>query len=257
MNARYLLRFDDLCPTMNWPIWRKVEQVLLALDVRPIVAIVPDNQDEALKVSEENENFWTEVRNWQARGWTIGLHGYQHLYATESSGLLGINHFSEFSGLSYEEQRWKLERALDIFEREQVVANLWVAPGHSFDQMTLQALRDVGVRTVSDGFYLRPHLDSRGIMWLPQQLWRFRSVPFGLWTICFHINSWTIDDVLQFQEEVADLRDSLTDVASVVCNYRDRKLSGIDFFFSSAWRAVLKGRLWLGNRHSRRRVAPC
>jgi predicted deacetylase len=68
---------------MNWAVWRSVEQALLELDVKPIVAVVPDNQDAALKVGEENKNFWDDVRAWQERGWTIGLHGYQHVYATE------------------------------------------------------------------------------------------------------------------------------------------------------------------------------
>ncbi len=45
MKARYLIRFDDICPTMNWTIWEQVEQVLRTYHVQPILAVVPDNQD--------------------------------------------------------------------------------------------------------------------------------------------------------------------------------------------------------------------
>src|SRR5262249_15450035 len=77
MEPKYLLRFDDICPTMNWGVWRSVEKILLDTDVKPILAVVPDNRDERLKVGNANEGFWEEVRGWQARSWTIGLHGYQ------------------------------------------------------------------------------------------------------------------------------------------------------------------------------------
>src|SRR4051794_18231999 len=50
MVPRYLLRFDDICPTMNWPIWDRVEQTLIDQDIQPIVAVIPNNQDPALNV---------------------------------------------------------------------------------------------------------------------------------------------------------------------------------------------------------------
>ena len=46
-----------------------------------------------------------------AMGWSIALHGYQHLYETNDSGLLGLNKY-EFSGLSYEMQIKKLKMQL-------------------------------------------------------------------------------------------------------------------------------------------------
>lgn len=39
-------------------------------------------------------------------------------------------------------------------------------------------------------FSLYPYRDARGIMWVPQQLWRFRKMLFGIWTICLHVNRW-------------------------------------------------------------------
>jgi predicted deacetylase len=244
-RAQYLIRFDDICPTMNWSVWRQVEEILARAEVKPMLAVIPDNQDEQLKVCYTNKSFWDEVRGWQTRGWTIGLHGYQHLYETSNAGLIGINKFSEFSGLCYTEQRSKLRQALDIFERERVVPDIWVAPAHSFDRTTLQALCDLGIRRVSDGFSLYPHLDSSGMVWIPQQLWRFRKMPFGLWTVCFHVNNWTGDDIARFGLEVQEFAGGLTDCSSVVATYRDRRHNAFDAIFSRVYQASVKGRRWL------------
>jgi predicted deacetylase len=230
---------------MNWDIWVQIEKILLEFEVKPILAVVPDNQDEALKVCEPNKRFWDEVRTWQSRGWTIGLHGYQHLYETSNAGLIGINKCSEFSGLCYTEQRSKLRQALDIFERERVVPDIWVAPAHSFDRTTLQALCDLGIRRVSDGFSLYSHLDSSGMVWIPQQLWRFRKMPFGLWTVCFHVNAWTGEDIARFGLKVQEFAGGLTDCSSVVATCGDRRHNAFDSIFSRAYQAAVKGRRWL------------
>jgi len=222
-----------------------VEEILVHIDVKPVLAVVPDNQDETLKVSEANTRFWDEVRAWQARGWTIGLHGYQHLYATHDSGLIGIKKLSEFSGLSYADQQLKLRRALDIFEREGIIADVWVAPGHSFDETTLRVLHDLGVRHVSDGFSLYPYVDSREMMWIPQQLWRFRRMPLGVWTICLHVNHWTQEDVVRFRSELREFAPVLTEWRSIVASYQNRKPNPFDALFSGAYQTVVKGRRWL------------
>ena len=99
MSSRFIIRFDDFCPTMNWMIWEQIESILEKYKVRPIVAIVPDNQDNHLRITEANSDFWNRVRNWQSQGWTIGLHGWQHCYTTLDAGLVGIKGHSEFAGL--------------------------------------------------------------------------------------------------------------------------------------------------------------
>src|SRR5262245_50629556 len=112
MSARYLLRFDDICPTMNWDVWDQIDAILCAEGVTPILAVVPDNQDQELKVSPPNPRFWDRARDWQARGWTIGMHGYEHRFVTSESGILRVNRFSEFAGLPAAEQERKLRAGL-------------------------------------------------------------------------------------------------------------------------------------------------
>jgi peptidoglycan/xylan/chitin deacetylase (PgdA/CDA1 family) len=189
VTAHYLLRFDDICPTMNWSVWSRVEAILDEHGVLPIIAVVPDNQDSKLKVDAPRADFWAWVREKQARGWCIALHGYQHLYETADSGLLGINTRSEFAGLAADAQRNKLIRALEIFRTNGVKADAWIAPGHSFDATTVRLLVELGVDTISDGFFLRPvrHLDA---YWIPQQFWHYRPMPSGLWTVCLHTNAY-------------------------------------------------------------------
>ncbi len=245
MRPQYLIRFDDICPTMNWDVWRQVEEILSVAGVKPILAVVPDNQDEALKVSEPNARFWDQVRVWQARGWTIGLHGYQHTCATADPGLLGTKASSEFSGLSYVDQESKLRSALHVFEREHVIAEVWIAPYHSFDRTTLEVLSALGVRYLSDGFSLYPHLDSHGMVWIPQQLWRFRSMPFGLWTVCLHTNRWTAADIDRFRSDVRQFASVITDLPSILAAYRNRKMGMADLLFWGAYRIALKSRLWI------------
>jgi predicted deacetylase len=188
MSVKFLLRFDDICPTMDWKIWNEVETILVEEGIKPILAVIPDNQDETLHDAEPNRHFWDRVRSWQTRGWTIGLHGYQHRYVTQDPGILGLRHYSEFAGLPLNEQQAKLVKALEIFRREGLRPKVWIAPAHSFDANTLLALASLGIRTISDGFALYPHRDSQGTFWIPQQLGKLRPVPSGVWTLCIHLS---------------------------------------------------------------------
>lgn len=209
MTARYLVRFDDICSTMNWEVWDRVEQLLIQKGVTPILAVIPDNQDPSLATGSHNEEFWVRVREWQARGWTIGWHGYRHLYDSKCAGLVGINRLSEFAGHTRELQLERLHAALAIFKSHAVRPDVWVAPAHSFDRVTVELLGSLGIRLISDGFYLRP-LAHLGSLWIPQQLWTFRWVPFGLWTVCCHINSWSDEEIEAFGRDLAVFADRLT-----------------------------------------------
>jgi len=126
MGARLLLRFDDICPGMNWPVWRVVEETLRELGIRPLLAVVPDNRDPELNVHRPDPSFWDHVRGWQQLGWSIGLHGFQHRCTSASAGILGRNRSSEFAGLPESEQKRKLETALGILRKQRVRADAWI-----------------------------------------------------------------------------------------------------------------------------------
>jgi len=216
MSARYLLRFDDLCPTMDWAAWDRIEAMLVARDVKPILAVVPDNRDPRLMVAPARIDFWERVRGWQARGWAIGLHGWQHTYVNQEPGILRLNPFSEFAGLPYEAQYAKLSAGLDRFRREGVRADAWIAPAHSFDRVTVRALLAAGLPVISDGMAFSPFRDAAGAVWVPQQFARMRPMPWGVWTFCYHINGISPQDLADFGRSLDSLAPSMISLPEAV-----------------------------------------
>jgi hypothetical protein len=240
VKAAYLLRFDDLCPGMNWEIWHSIENILLENNIIPILAVVPDNQDEVLKFSPPDTHFWDHVRRWQKFGWTIGMHGYQHRYVTKNPGIIGLNEFSEFAGLSTEEQENKIRKSMEIFKRKQVNPTVWVAPGHSFDEVTVSSVKKVGIRIISDGYSLFPHLDSDGMVWVPQQLWRFYNMPFGIWTIGIHHNTWSTTDLEKFRKNIQDFKGSITCLDKVINSFNNRRRNWFDSCFARFYLSLIQ-----------------
>jgi len=244
-RARFLLRFDDLCPTVNWSIWDEIEPALIDCGAKPIVSVVPDNRDKELVFGSPGENFWERVRSWQERGWTIGLHGYQHCYLTSHAGLYGRVARSEFAGLPYEIQEIKLRNAVRIFHENKVRPELWVAPAHSFDHNTVAALVKLGIHVINDGYALFPYEDHRGVTWIPQQVGRFRRMPLGIWTICFHFNHWTAGDVRAFRSELQRFRNSLASVPEVLQSCSSRRNDWFEAHASKLLSLGLRAGRWL------------
>jgi predicted deacetylase len=213
---------------MNWRVWSEVETILNHYSIKPILAVVPDNQDKMLQIDPPDSMFWEKVRRWESMGWTIALHGFQHKYVTNEKGIIGLNHYSEFAGLCAEEQEYKLRSGLGVFNREGINTDVWIAPAHSFDKTTLSILPRLGLRVISDGFYLYPNTDKFGIFWIPQQLWHFRQVWFGVWTICFHHNRWRNEEIQLFRQNVEQYQPYITDLKSIQKRYSRRKNGLLD-----------------------------
>lgn len=201
-TTRYLLRFDDLCPAMNWDVWSEIEASLIEHRISPILAVVPDNQDPKLKVQPPVEDFWDRVRTWQSRGWAIALHGFQHKYTAENPGIVTTRKQTEFAGIPAAEQEEKLRRGTEILRREKIKPRVWIAPSNSFDATTVSLLRRFGIRIISDGCFRFPFVDTQGITWVPQQLFGFRPAPAGVWTVCYHHNQWSKSDLGRFRRDL-------------------------------------------------------
>ena len=218
MAVNYLVRFDDITPTMNWCVWDRIESLLDKHRVRPIVAVVPCNKDGTLSVSDPNPYFWSRVREWQSKGWGIGVHGYQHLFHTTESGLIGLQARSEFAGLPLKDQSEKLKKAIAIFHNEGVSPDIWVAPAHSFDVYTIEALLSLGITSLSDGLFPFPQ-NRFGMFWVPQQMWRFRKMPSGVWTVCLHVNDWGDVELTNFKEQLIKYKSKIRDFSYVKAKY--------------------------------------
>ena len=201
MSAEYILRLDDACSTMDIVKWNRIENICDNFLIKPIIAVVPNNKDKKLIKNNIDLNFWNKVRGWQNKGWHIALHGYDHVYTSNNSGLVPFNNKSEFAGVSLKTQLEKTQKGINIFEKEKVKTKIWIAPAHTFDQNTLKAIKlgsDIDI--ISDGISLRP-FKRFGFKWLPQTIWHFRKMPFGLWTACCHPNEMTdrgIDELEKF-----------------------------------------------------------
>jgi len=200
MKAKYILRLDDACPTMDREKWGKIEVICDKYNIKPIVAVIPNNRDLKQMKNKEDPDFWERVKEWQSKGWYIALHGYEHVYITRHSGLLPFNRQSEFAGLSYEEQAEKIRKGWKVFQEKGIKAKIWVAPSHTFDENTLRVLKAyTDIEFISDGIAVFP-FEKYGFKWIPQQFWRFRKMPFGVWTVCLHPNEMKEEEFLSTED---------------------------------------------------------
>ena len=182
-NTQFVLRFDDICPTMRWEVWSEIETSLVRFGVRPILAVVPDNRDPVLQVDPPVLDFWDRVRHWQNLGWTIALHGFQHLYVAKDGGLVTLRKKSEFASLPANVQAKKLRRGTEVFAREGIKSRVWIAPGNAFDEVTVSLLPKFGLDIVSAGWFWHPFVGPGDVIWMPCQLSILRTAPPGVWTI--------------------------------------------------------------------------
>jgi len=240
VSAEYLVRFDDICPTMRWSVWDRVEPLLVEHMVKPIVAVVPDNHDRKLQVEAADPGFWERARGWQDRGWTIAMHGHQHRYVTDRAGVIGLNRRSEFAGRPEPAQRDALVTGLGLLRANGLEPTVWVAPAHSFDHITLRLLKELGLCTISDGYGALPYRDNDGMLWIPQQLWQFQQRSRGVWTVCIHLNGWGDDDIARFREHLVRFASRTTDVPSVIASYGRRRRSAFDRLADLRMRAGLR-----------------
>lgn len=206
--SSYLIRLDDACDTHDAGKWHAIERILDRFDIKPIVAVIPKNEDASLHLGERNESFWDEVQRWHGKGWSIALHGYTHRYHAVDRRKLVLPFYdrSEFAGLRLEDQCERLKAAYDVFAKHGIRPKVWVAPSHSFDSATLEALKHVtDISIVSDGIAFYPFAEA-DLTFIPQQLWWPKPKPFGVWTICLHPNS-MCEAQIELLEEVLEKKD--------------------------------------------------
>lgn len=241
MSARYMVRLDDACPTMRPETWGPLESLLDELGIKPVVGVVPDNRDPQLICSPADTDFWGRVRRWQAKGWDIALHGQHHVYhpiPPDGRPILRLNDESEFVGLPLDEQKRRLSAGYAKMVEAGVHPRIFMAPSHTFDVLTLRALREAtDIRVIADGHALRA-FDAAGFTWIPQQLWRYREMPFGLWCICLHPNTMSQADLHKVSADLRRRAALFIDTATALEQARRRTV--LDHTFAAAFRVALK-----------------
>jgi predicted deacetylase len=216
MPTRYVIRFDDVVPKMAWTKFAPFERLSDEFGLPFLLGVVPDCRDPSLMVEQERADFWAWLRQKKASGHTIAQHGDTHLYTTEARGVLGIGRKSEFAGLSYEAQVEKLAHGKAILEREGVWQGVFMAPSHSFDALTINALKALGFTAITDGYGFYAY-DLEGLMAVPQLLSRPLGLGIGVETVCLHVNTLSdeairrmVDFLRAHREDIISFNDAMT-----------------------------------------------
>jgi peptidoglycan/xylan/chitin deacetylase (PgdA/CDA1 family) len=199
-NTGLLLRFDDIAPNMNWEIMDKCEKLFLDYNIKPILGIIPNNEDEELLAFPEKKNFWEKVKQWQSFGWEISIHGYNHRYSsvTKKKDYFNYGGRSEFFGYSLEDQTLKLKKSIEIFKEQNVNVRSFFAPNHTYDLNTFKALKANGIYKVIDGYGLFPY-NKFGINFMPQLFFKNILLPFGIQSTQIHLNNWDAEKYDDFK----------------------------------------------------------
>lgn len=200
-NTGILIRFDDIAPNMNWEMMDKCQELLNHYDLKPVVGVIPDNQDIELLKYPKRENFWEIVKKWELNDWSIAMHGYNHLYDKETNKKDFFNYGgkSEFFGHSYEDQLSKIKKGLEIFEKNNIQIDTFFAPNHTYDRNTFKALKNSGILKIIDGYGLMPY-SFNGIRFVPQLFYKLYLLPFGIQSAQIHINYWSEKDFINFKK---------------------------------------------------------
>jgi predicted deacetylase len=180
---------------MNYENFSLIRSLFHKYQIKPIIGVIPNNEDIELKrqagrESISQERFWSEIRELkQKHGWAIALHGYNHVYVTNDSGIFNINPCSEFAGLPLSLQEEKIRKGKAIFELNGLAIDAFMAPGHSMDWITVEALKKNDIFVVTDGYCAYPY-ERNGMLFVPQVWARPHKGLYGVDTTCFHINFW-------------------------------------------------------------------
>jgi predicted deacetylase len=196
MNS-VLFRLDDICPEMNYDKFLRVKTIFDEFGVKPIIGVIPHNKDKSLYFENRVPEFWNLVKDLQCGGWTIAMHGYNHLYTTRCGGKIPMHRRSEFAGLSYSEQLDKIKAGKEILISHSIKTDIFMAPSHTFDNNTLIALKNCGFKYVTDGRSNHPYR-YRGLTFIPCKESRIiKSNRFSC--ICYHANIVTDEEIRTIQ----------------------------------------------------------
>ena len=196
---KILIRFDDVAENMNWHLMNKCEVLFDKLNIKPVMGVIPNNEDKDLLIYPKKENFWGIVKKWQSKGWEIAMHGYNHIYDKETykKDFFEYGGRSEFFGHTLDVQLKKVKKGLEIFKKNNINVRTFFSPNHTYDLNTFEALKLSGINQVIDGYGLKPYLENN-IKFIPQLFYKPIFLPLGLQTTQIHLNYLTEKELDNF-----------------------------------------------------------
>lgn len=197
IRNKYLIRLDDACPTMDHAKWQRMIDILDHYGVRPMVGIIPHNEDPEQIIAAVDLDFWNKAKNWEQKGYAIALHGYNHCYISEDAGVNPLWNRSEFAGVSYETQLQKIHDGYHILKKKGLNPKYFFAPSHTFDYNTLKALRAcTDIRIISDTVATKPY-KMGDFIFIPQLGGHCMKMYIpGIWTFCLHPSTMTDENFI-------------------------------------------------------------
>lgn len=223
----YLIRLDDASIFMDINKWDRMESLLDKEGIKPLVGIIPNNQDlNIINKYKRDEHFWEKAKSWQYKNWIIALHGYTHVYNSNCGGINPVNNRSEFAGTPLEVQKEKIEKGIMILKNQGLLPTVFFAPSHTFDVNTLEALKlKSDIRIISDTI-ANDVYQTNGFYFIPQQSSNVRKLPFRVTTFCYHPNEMSDDDFNCLESFINKYKTSFYSFSDVAM--KDRKLSLYD-----------------------------
>lgn len=195
MSMKIAVRMDDITPDMDWENFIFFLDLFEKAGISPLLGIVPDNRDKNLRRRSAREDFYELMKNLQKKGFSLAMHGCYHVYTTKSGGMFPLNNFSEFAGLSYEEQKELLSHGKERLKENGIETDIFMAPAHSYDENTLKALIELGFTKMTDGFGSKPYT-YKGMTFYPISFRLGSSLKkkSGVTTMVIHANTVTEAD---------------------------------------------------------------
>lgn len=198
-----IIRIDDVHPKMNWENFKYLTGGMLNKNQTGLLGVIPDCKDPKLEHGKYQSDFWDYIRFLKSKGWTISQHGYQHVYDTQGKSILAGEDQSEFSTHDYKTQAMKIKLGKSILAKKGLSTDIFMAPGHHFDDITLTALKDSGFNYLTDGYAFYPFkFGSTGLKFVPQLFARAHGLPFGIYTTCCHLDNMDIKQIDNFLDEI-------------------------------------------------------
>ena len=200
-NTGILIRLDDIAENMNWDLMEKSELLFEEYGIKPVLGVIPNNNDNELLSYSKKNNFWEQVRNWRDKGWEIAMHGYTHVYdkICKNEDYFNYGGGSEFCGHTLETQISRIKNGLQKFKNEKIKIRSFFAPNHTYDKNTFIALKNFRINEVIDGYGLMPYIEN-DIKFIPQLFYKVFALPFGIQTLQIHLNYWEQKDFDNFEK---------------------------------------------------------
>lgn len=190
MQRKILIRFDDICPTMDYTQWGRAVEILEKYNIKPLLGVIPDCRDPELQIESPHADFWQYMHDLQGKGYKIAMHGYHHVYDSKTRGIVNTSDLSEFAGHPYEVQFDKIAKGKQALHEHGVDTDVFFAPAHSYDENTLKALAANGFKYVSDGKSIKPFV-RQGVVCIPCRSGGCPKINRGgYYTAVFHAHEW-------------------------------------------------------------------